>query len=134
MLLLFLQPLHSFTFSSYPGDEAISLLHWRRGKLHHGNTWDDGKMSSFDPKKETWTSYMERLDFYFLANGVTTDDKKKAILLMVCGAPTYQLLRGLLQPKTPTETSLKDIKKKAPEPLQPQTFKYCPTICIPYKD
>ena len=54
---------------------------------------------------------MEHLDFYFLANGVTTDDKKKAILLTVCGAPTYQLLCGLLQPKIPTETSLKDIKE-----------------------
>ena len=63
---------------------------------------------------------MERLDFYFLANGVTTDDKKKAILLTVCGAPTYQLLRGLLQPKTPTETSLKDIKEKLQSHYNPK--------------
>uniref|UniRef100_A0A1X7VEA8 Uncharacterized protein n=1 Tax=Amphimedon queenslandica TaxID=400682 RepID=A0A1X7VEA8_AMPQE len=64
-----------------------------------------GKMSAFDLAKETWTIYMERLQFYFLANGITEEDKMKAVLLTVCGAPSYQLVRGLLQQQTPLNAS-----------------------------
>ena len=39
-----------------------------------------GNMSSFDPDNEQWTSYAERLDFYFEANNVTSAETKRAIL------------------------------------------------------
>ena len=37
-------------------------------------------MSSLDPEKKQWTSYAERLDFYFEANNVTSAENKRAIL------------------------------------------------------
>ena len=36
--------------------------------------------------EEDWVSYIERLQNYFVANKVTTEAKKRAILLSVCGA------------------------------------------------
>ena len=59
-----------------------------------------GKISSFDPATETWSSYCERLAFYFIANDLTGNEaKKKAILLSVCGGPTFDLMKNLLQPE-----------------------------------
>ena len=51
-----------------------------------------GSVSAFEQSKEDWTSYVERLDFYFTANDVTIDVKKRAILLSACGASTYKLI------------------------------------------
>jgi hypothetical protein len=62
-----------------------------------------GKIYAFDPSQETWSSYAERLGYYFSANDVGEDKKKKAILLTVCGPSTFQLLKSLLQPATPNE-------------------------------
>jgi hypothetical protein len=38
---------------------------------------------------------MERLQQYFLANDVVSEEKKWAILLSNCGPQTYQLLKNL---------------------------------------
>ena len=55
-----------------------------------------GKIYPFDPEAETWTSFCERLGFYFTANDLTgNEEKKKAILLSVCGALTYDLINNL---------------------------------------
>ena len=54
-----------------------------------------GKMGAFDPARESWTLYAERLEFYFTANGVTDDDTKKAIFVTVVGTQSYSLLRHL---------------------------------------
>ena len=53
-----------------------------------------GSMEAFNPQAEDWTIYAERLQHYLVANGVEDADKKRAILLTVCGAPTYKLLRS----------------------------------------
>ena len=58
-----------------------------------------GKIGQFNSSIEAWSSYAERLHYYFLANGVTKAAKKHSILLTVCGAPTFQLLQSLVQPK-----------------------------------
>ena len=57
-------------------------------------------MSAFDSTKESWTSYSERLDFYFKANKIMAADSQKAVFITVIGARTYGLLKSLLQPKT----------------------------------
>ena len=56
-----------------------------------------GSVSAFDPSKEDWTSYEERLRYYFVANDVTDGAKKRSILLAACGAPAYKLIRSLVQ-------------------------------------
>ena len=54
-------------------------------------------VSAFDPSKDDWTSYTERMAHYFVANDVTDADKKRSILLSVCGASTYKLIRNLVE-------------------------------------
>jgi len=39
------------------------------------------------------TSYIEHMEFYFVANEVNNTDKNRAILLCACKTETYKLLR-----------------------------------------
>ena len=68
-----------------------------------------GVIGAFDQSAETWASYTERLEQFFLANGITDGGKKRATLLAVCGPEIYQLIRDLLSPVKPTEKSFKDL-------------------------
>ena len=58
-----------------------------------------GTIAAFDLNTETWTSYSEH---YFTANDISSTDKKRAILLTVCGSATYQLLKSLIQLSKPS--------------------------------
>lgn len=51
-----------------------------------------GTIGSFSGEAEDWTAYTESLEHYFIANDIT-EPPKKAILLSVCGTPTYKLIR-----------------------------------------
>ena len=53
-----------------------------------------GSVGAFEDGREEWTSYTERLQQYFTANDIKTAEKQRAILLSVCGATTYQLIRN----------------------------------------
>ena len=44
-----------------------------------------GRVDEFDADKEEWTQYVERLEHFFVANSITTAEKKRAILLSVIG-------------------------------------------------
>ena len=43
-----------------------------------------GTVSAFDPTTDKWSEYVERLQFYFTANGIKDDSKKHAVLLSNC--------------------------------------------------
>ena len=62
-----------------------------------------GSIGEFDPEKEEWISYVERMGHYLMANDVDSDAKKRAILLSTCGAKTYQLIRSLVAPRKPAD-------------------------------
>ncbi len=47
---------------------------------------------AFDPAKEDWTSYSERLTHYFIAMGISDASKQCSTLLSVCRPETYRLL------------------------------------------
>ena len=87
-------------------------------------------IGEYDPQREDWTSYSERLLEYFTANDVDGADKKRAILLSVIGAQTYQLIRNLVVPGKPTEQSFADLVKLVKGHYQPtplvivQRFKF----------
>lgn len=70
-----------------------------------------GTVGPFEPSSETWTAYAERLEQYFIANDVVSADKKRAVLLSVCGPTTYQLIRNLLAPTKPTTKSFDELVK-----------------------
>ncbi len=60
-----------------------------------------GKVEEFDSSKEEWAQYIERLGHFFAANGITSADRKRSILLTVIGPATYKLLRNLVAPEKP---------------------------------
>ena len=78
-----------------------------------------GTLGEFNYSKEDWTSYAERLELYFTANDVSTAAKQQAILLSVCGAETYQLIRDLVAPKKPTEHTFAKLVKLVKDHHQP---------------
>ena len=49
-----------------------------------------GKLEEFDDTQD-WIEFIERLEQYFEANDIG-NDKKRAILLTVCGSKTYSLI------------------------------------------
>lgn len=59
-----------------------------------------GSVVQFDPAKEEWTSYVERLNYYLIANDVSEDTKKCAILMSGCGPTVYKIIRSLVDADT----------------------------------
>ena len=43
------------------------------------------------------------MEQYFVANEVTSDAKKKVILLITCGPSTYSTIRSLAAPNNPAD-------------------------------
>ena len=70
--------------------------------------WTHGKLSEYD-MQEDWSEYIERLEFYFEANGVSDGDKQRAILLSVCGSKTYKLIRNLTTPEKPSHKTFAEL-------------------------
>ena len=72
-----------------------------------------GKIGEFEPSVERWDNYIERVNEFFITNGINDKIKKKAILLSSCGAKTDQLQRGLSdnQPSMKTYMQLVTLMK-----------------------
>ena len=68
-----------------------------------------GKISEFVPSKEDWTQYVERLEHFFVANGIESAEKKRAVLLTVIGPTAYRRLRNLLSSAKLGETDYKNL-------------------------
>ena len=68
-------------------------------------------LAPFDSSKESWSHSVERLGFYFVANDVEGDDKKRSILLSICGHQTFKLIRSLLDAQALETKSYDDIVK-----------------------
>ena len=51
-----------------------------------------GKLDEFDPASgKDWTQYIEQMEYY-LANGITSADKQRAVLISTMGAKAYKTL------------------------------------------
>ena len=68
-----------------------------------------GKIDEFDPSHETCGTYVERLEFYFIANGIEDPEKKRAVLLTVSSPATYKLIQNLSAPKKTSEKSYDEL-------------------------
>ena len=68
-----------------------------------------GRVGEFEPEKEDWASYVERLGYFFHANGINDDDKKRSVFLSVIGPGAYKLLRSLLSPEKAGDKSFKSL-------------------------
>ena len=79
-----------------------------------------GRIEEFNNEEESFSSYSERMAQYFIANDITDDGKKRAIFLSVVGAKTYNLLRTLLHPSKPSDSTFDTLVKKLEEHFNPK--------------
>ena len=79
-----------------------------------------GKLSIFNRHSKSWTSYSEILGYYFMANDITDETKKKSILLSCSGAATYDLLKYLLQPTSLNDKSYDELVKVLSDYFNPK--------------
>ena len=79
-----------------------------------------GNFNEYDNSKEDWTSYTERLQQYFTANDIEAEPKRRAILLSVCVAKTYQLIKNLLAPEKPTDKLYKEVVQTVKDHVEPK--------------
>ena len=90
-----------------------------------------GRLGSFDKAREPFTSYIERMELFFMANNIietsqnaeAIKERKKAILLTEIGPEMYLTLTNLLAPRKPKDASFDDIIDKLkshfdPKPLE----------------
>ena len=66
------------------------------------------RISEFDPEREEWTQYAQRLTHFFAANGVDNAVKKKEILLAMIGLATFKLT-NLVVPEEPGDKTYKEL-------------------------
>lgn len=66
-----------------------------------------GQIGEFDPAKEDWTHYAERVGHFFTANGITVEGTQRALLLTTIGPAAYKLLRNLVAPAKLEDQSYK---------------------------
>ena len=78
-----------------------------------------GTVSQYQQSKETWTTYVERLNHYFIANDVADEVKKRSILLSACGSSTYKLIRSLVEVGQLATTPYSEITKLVAGYYQP---------------
>ncbi|XP_028304146.1 uncharacterized protein K02A2.6-like [Gouania willdenowi] len=68
-----------------------------------------GALSEFVERDGDWIEYVERLEHFFLANDIVEEGRKRSILLSVCGAKTYRLIRNLATPRKPGDLSFREL-------------------------
>ena len=78
-----------------------------------------GTISEFDHEVEDWKTYVERVNLYLTANDITDRDKKRAVLLSVCGARTYHTIRDLVAPSKTTDLAYDEIVTRVQEHYNP---------------
>ena len=81
-----------------------------------------GRVGEFNPEREPFRSYVERIEMFFLANNIRertgegaeaanllVAERKRAIFLTEIGPEAYSTLRNLLVPANPRDTTFTDI-------------------------
>ena len=79
-----------------------------------------GAIGEFDPTKEDWSTYSERLKFYLEANDVEEPAKQRAVLLSVSGPETFRLLSSLIVPQNPKDKTFKELVDKLSDHYHPK--------------
>ena len=77
-----------------------------------------GCVSEFDNSKETWCTYIERLESFFNVNDIA-DEKKSDCLVSVMGSEKYGLLKNLMAPTKPSTKPFSELVKTLGDHLDP---------------
>ncbi|CAB0040099.1 unnamed protein product [Trichogramma brassicae] len=70
--------------------------------------------------KDDWETFVERLELFFFANGITEKKKQAAILLTRVSADTYKLAKNLCHPKLLKDQEFETVKKLLSDHLCPK--------------
>lgn len=70
-----------------------------------------GHLREFDCVNSDWTIYKRRLENFFIANGITDENRKRAILLNSFCEDSYKLVRDLCIPDEPESKDYSDLIK-----------------------
>jgi len=69
-----------------------------------------GKLEDFDTaSSDNWIQYIERMEYYFQANKITTGEMKCTILISAMGGKNYKLMRNLISPDKPGDKSFGEL-------------------------
>ena len=69
------------------------------------------KLPEFNPKEASFDVYLDLVKANFTAHSITSDDKKKNILLISLGLKAFTTLANLAAPKNPSDLSYEEIVK-----------------------
>ena len=75
-----------------------------------------------DLRNGNFAEYLERLEQYFLANGVDNNERKAAIFITMFGKEAYSLLRGLVSPAKPPSKTYRQLTDILANHLTPKTI------------
>ena len=78
-----------------------------------------GTIEPFDPDSNNWEAYVERIDQFFIANGIE-NDKKVSTFLTIIGEKAYELLRNCVSPDKPSTKTYKDLVGALQTHLKPK--------------
>ena len=78
------------------------------------------KMGEYCPSSEEWPQYIERLEFFLIANKVTDNALKRATLLSVIGPRTFKLLRNLITPAKPGDKTYAELVEVLTDHFSPK--------------
>lgn len=76
---------------------------------------------SFDEKLESWESYKERLQNYFIALDIEDETKKKAILTNVIGPGNYERVRNMCFPASANDKNYEELLEMFDKLFTPST-------------
>ncbi|KMQ83342.1 enzymatic poly [Lasius niger] len=74
----------------------------------------------FEAGQDNWETFVERLELYFLANEITDELKRRAILLTKVSTSTYILIRDLCAPSKPKDKTFEELKVLIKQHLSPE--------------
>ena len=66
------------------------------------------RVECFDPATDDWSTYVERLEHYFIVNDIITEAKRRSTLLTVAGPEVYLLACNLVAPGKAGDKSYDD--------------------------
>ena len=91
----------------------------------------------FDAAAESWSSYLDRFDFYLLSRGINTENKKCATLLTEIGRENYSRIESIVFPRKPKDLSYTELLDLLNDRFAPKTitvaerFKFHKTVQAP---
>ena len=78
-----------------------------------------GNMSEFNTGNDEFVEWVERLEQWFIANAIESDERKRALFLSLIGAQGYKLVRSLSQ-NEPAKKEYNELKNLMTQHLHPK--------------